>query len=108
MGGSDAHLSFFAHLSHLDPSGGDFKASRRNCIYPQYTHYLYMLYMMQVAKVPGGGHGPGSGGREVDAGAVPQDLHQRVLLQVNLGPDGIFCVLDNIILQAVIRMVFLK
>ena len=67
-----------------------------------------MLYMMQVAKVPGGGDGPGAGGREVDAGTVPQDIHQRVLLQVNLGPDGIFCVLDNIILQAVIRMVFLK
>ena len=32
MGGSDAHQSFFAHLSHLGPSGGDFKASRRNCI----------------------------------------------------------------------------
>ena len=32
MGGSDAHPSFFAHLSHLGPSGGDFKASRQNCI----------------------------------------------------------------------------
>ena len=31
MGGSDAHLSFFAHLSHLGPSWGDFKVSRRNC-----------------------------------------------------------------------------
>ena len=28
-----AHPSFFAHLSHLGPSGGDFKASRRNCPY---------------------------------------------------------------------------
>ena len=56
----------------------------------------------------GGWHGPGSGGREVDAGAVPQDIHQRVLLQVNLDTDGIFCVLDNFMLQAVIRMVFQK
>ena len=32
MGGLDAHLSFFTHLPHLGPSGGDFKASRRNCI----------------------------------------------------------------------------
>ena len=31
MGGSDAHPSFFAHVSHFGPSGGDFKASRRNC-----------------------------------------------------------------------------
>ena len=31
MGGSDAHPSFFAHLSHLGPSVGDFKASRQNC-----------------------------------------------------------------------------
>ena len=31
MGGSDARPSFFAHLPHLGPSGGDFKASRRNC-----------------------------------------------------------------------------
>ena len=31
-GGSDAHPSFFAHLPHLGPSGGNFKASRRNCI----------------------------------------------------------------------------
>ena len=32
-GGSDGHLIFFAHLPHLGPSGGDFKASRRNCIF---------------------------------------------------------------------------
>ena len=32
MGESDEHPSFFAHLSHLGPSWGDFKASRRNCI----------------------------------------------------------------------------
>ena len=32
MGGSDAHLSFFAQLPHLGPSGGDFMASRRNCM----------------------------------------------------------------------------
>ena len=32
IGGLDTHTSFFAHLSHLGPSGGDFKASRRNCI----------------------------------------------------------------------------
>ena len=32
-GGSDAHPSFFAHLPNLGPSGGDFKASRRNCIF---------------------------------------------------------------------------
>ena len=31
MGGLDARPSFFAHLSHLGPSGGDFQASRRNC-----------------------------------------------------------------------------
>ena len=28
--------SFFAHLPHLGPSGGDFKASRRNCM--QHSH----------------------------------------------------------------------
>ena len=27
----DAHPSFFAHLPHLRPSGGDFKTSGRNC-----------------------------------------------------------------------------
>ena len=32
-GGSDAHPSFLAHLPHLGPSGGDFKASRRNCMW---------------------------------------------------------------------------
>ena len=27
----DAHSSFFAHLPHLRPSGGDFKTRGRNC-----------------------------------------------------------------------------
>ena len=42
-------------------------------------HYLYTA-LLQVAKVSVGGHGPGARGREVGAGAVPQGLHQRVLL----------------------------
>ena len=53
---------------------------------PKYTistqylrHYLYTA-LLQVAKVSVGGHGPGARGREVGAGAVPQELHQRVLL----------------------------
>ena len=43
MRGSDAHPSFFTHLSHLGPSGGDFKASRRNCI------FLYCRYIVSFS-----------------------------------------------------------
>ena len=49
------HLSFFAHLPHLGPGGGDFKASRRNCktffrekIDVEYVRYEHLCLMEPV------------------------------------------------------------
>ena len=64
MGGSDAHPIFFAHLSHLGSSGGDFKASQRNCM------NCKILYL----KVR---HEPLHGGE--DAGVGVQELLQLLL-----------------------------